>query len=321
MTTPVPTPGPEHAEPAPAAPVSVAEAPAVPVAEVDDPITEPSPLPLSEPLSAEGAALIDTGRAVDAVEVLRQAVATGEPSATDLLVRAYLDSGAWQPLVDWLVPMVEQGELRFAGRLGVALAAIGDHERAEAAFRMAVSDGQVSASNDLAILLRDQNRMGEVVQVLTWAAQQGDSQAGANLVQLYLESGDTLAAIEAAEAYADETRPDTIVSLADVRAVQGRHDEAEAYYRRACELGGLRAHTAYGQFLLSARGDAVGAEAEFREAQRHSEPNWASTLGHFLVEAGRREEARWYLQHAADSGDADAMGTLIELDGGDPTDD
>lgn len=313
MTTPVQHPGPESvAEP-------VVESPAVAV--VDDPIAEPSPMPLTEPLSAEGAALIDTGRAVDAVEVLRQAIATGEPSATDLLVRAYLDSAAWQPLVDWLVPLVEQGEVRFAGRLGVALAALGDHERAEAAFRVALANGQVGASNDLAILLSDQDRMGEVVQVLSWAAQQGDPQAASNLVQLYLESGDTLAAIEAAEAYADETRPDTIVSLADVRSVQGRADEAEAYYQRAGQLGGLRAHTAYGQFLLGVRGDAVGAEREFREAQRHSEPNWASTLGFFLIEMGRGEEARWYLQHAADSGDADAMSALIELDGGDPTDD
>ena len=100
MTTPVPTPGPEYAEPAP---VSVAEAPAVPVVEVDDPIAEPSPLPLSEPLSAEGAALIDTGRAVDAVEVLRQAVArvrvAGEGSdlARDpAAARAHLPSSAWQ---------------------------------------------------------------------------------------------------------------------------------------------------------------------------------------------------------------------------------
>ena len=44
-------------------------------------------------------------------------------------------------------------------------------------------------------------------------------------------------------------------------------------------------------------------------------------MGYFLVDAGRADEARWYLQHAADTGDADAMSALIELDGGDPTDD
>jgi tetratricopeptide (TPR) repeat protein len=305
MSTPVPTSGPEPA--AAPAPVVV--------------ITEPSPLPSVEPLSAEGAALIDVGRAVDAIEVLLQAAAVGEPSAGDLLVRAYLDNGSWRQAADWMIPQLEQGEVRFAGRLGVALAALGDREGAEQAFRAAIAAGEVGASNDLAILLRDQDRLGESVQLLVRAAEAGDPQAAANLVELYLEAGDTMAAIEVAQTFADETRPDTVVALADVRAAQGLADEAEAYYRRAGELGGLRAHTAYGQFLLGVRGDEAGAEAEFREAQRHSEPNWAATMGGFLVEAGRPDEARWYLQHAADSGDEDAVRVLIELDGGDPTDD
>jgi tetratricopeptide (TPR) repeat protein len=309
MTAPVPTSGPEPAAPA-------APAVATPVV-----ISEPSPLPTVEPLSAEGAALIDVGRAVDAVEVLLQAAAAGEPSAGDLLVRAYLDNGAWRQAADWMIPQIEQGEVRFAGRLGVALAALGDHDGAEEAFRAAIAAGEVGASNDLAILLRDQDRLGEGVQVLTRAAELGDAQAGANLVELYLEAGDTLAAIEVAEAFADESRPDTVVALADVRAAQGLVDEAEAYYRRAGELGGLRAHTAYGQFLLTVRGDVVGAEAEFREAQRHSEPDWAATMGAFLVETDRPQEARWYLRHAADGGDEDAARILIELDGGDPTED
>lgn len=285
------------------------------------PTSEPSPLPTTEPLSAEGAALIDTGRAVDAIDLLRQAVATGEPSAVDLLARAYLDTANWGPAAEWLGQLVDSGEVRFAGRLGIALAGLGDAERAEEAFRLAIANGEIAASNDLAILLHQGDRTGEAVQVLTRAAEAGDPQAGGNLVALHLESGDTLSAIEAAEALADETRPDTVVALADVRTVQGRFDEAEAYYRRAGELGGLRAHTAYGQFLLATRADVAGAEIEFREAQRHAEPGWASTMGYFLLEAGRGEEARWYLQQAADTGDQDAMVALIELDGGDPTDD
>src|SRR5690349_20038951 len=100
MTTPAPISDPPAAEP-------VVAAPAPPPAVV---ITESSPLPPVEPLSAEGAALIDADRAVDAVEVLLQAVAAGEPSAGDLLVRAYLDNGSWQQAVDWIMPQVEQGE-------------------------------------------------------------------------------------------------------------------------------------------------------------------------------------------------------------------
>lgn len=274
-----------------------------------------------EPLSVEGSALLDAGHPLDAVDVLRRAVASGEPSAADLLARAYLDSGSWHAAAEWLGPLVEQGHVRFAGRLGVALVEIGDRERAEEALRRAVESGELAAANDLAILLRDGDRFGEAVQVLVRAAEAGDRQAGANLVSLHIEASDLRAAIDAAERYADESRPDTIGALAEVRALQDRPDEAEALYRRADALGALRAHTAYGQFLLAVRGDAAAAEREFREAQRHAEPGWAFTLGRFLLDDGRGEEARPYLQHALDSGDRAAADALVELDGFDPTDD
>jgi tetratricopeptide (TPR) repeat protein len=283
-------------------------------------MTQPSSLP-PEPLCTQGVALLDSGHALDAVEVLRQAVAAGEPSAPDLLVRAYLDSGSWHAAVEWLTPLVQQGHVRFAGRLGVALAELGDRERAEDTLRLAVESGELAAANDLAILLRDQGRLREAVQLLIQVAEAGDGQAAANVVELHLEAGDLQSAIAAAERYADENRPDTVVALADVRALQGRTDEAEGFYRRAGELGALRAHTAYGQFLAVARGDIEGAEREFREAERHAEPGWAYTLGRFLLDEGRPEEARPYLQVAVDSGDTAALEALIELDGEDPADD
>ncbi len=211
--------------------------------------------------------------------------------------------------------------MQFAGRLGVALAEIGDRERAEDALRLAVESGEIAASNDLAILLRDGDRLGEAVQVLERAAAAGDPQAGANIVELLLEAGDGPGALDAAERYADETRPDSLVALADVRAQQGRVDDAEAFYRRAGQLGGLRAHTAYGQFLLAARGDVAGAEFEFREAERHLEPGWAYTMGRFLLDDGRPDEARPYLQAAVDEGDQVAQDELAALDGEDPADD
>lgn len=282
---------------------------------------EPSPPQPAEPLSAEGAAMLGAGRAVDAVEVLRHAVAAGEPSAADLLVRAYLDSGSWRAAEEWLTPLVEQGHVRFAGRLGVALVELGDHERAEDMLRLAVEHGEVAAANDLAILMRDEGRLSEAVQMLAHAADAGDSQAASNIVELHLEAGDLAAAVTAAEQYADEHRPDTIVALADVRAQQGRIEDAEGYYRWAAELGGLCAHTAYGQFLLGTRGDPARAEVEFREAERHAEPGWAYTLGRFLLDEGRGDEARYYLQIALDSGDTAAAAAIVELDGEDPADD
>jgi tetratricopeptide (TPR) repeat protein len=211
--------------------------------------------------------------------------------------------------------------VRFAGSLGMALVELGDRERAEDVLRLAIDSGDAAAANDLAILLRDEGRLGEAVQVLATAAAAGDPQALANIIELHLEAGDLAAAAAAAERYADESRPDTIVALADVRAQQGRLDDAEGYYRWAAELGGLRAHTAYGEFLQAVRGDPGRAEVEFREAERLAEPGWAYTLGRFLLDEGRGDEARYYLQIAVDAGDVAALDAMAELDGEDPTDD
>ncbi|QJY46717.1 hypothetical protein [Pseudonocardia broussonetiae] len=274
-----------------------------------------------EPLAAEGAALLEAGRPLEAVDVLRQAVATGEQSAPDLLVRAYLDSGSWHAAAEWLTPLVAQGHVRFAGPLGVALSEIGDRERAEDALRLAIHSGEIAAANDLGILLRDEGRLAEGILVLARAAEEGDPLAPANLVALQLEAGDLLAAAEAAEVYVDPARPDTVLALAEVRAAQARLDEAEVLFREAGELGALRAHTAFGQFLLAARGDVLGAQAEFAEARRHAEPGWAYTMGRFLLDVGRPDDAREFLQVAADTGDRVAADILVELDGLDPADD
>lgn len=271
--------------------------------------------------TADGLRLLDADRPADAIGVLRHALAAGEPGAADLLVRAYLDSGSWQACIDWLAPHVARGDLRFAGRLGVAYAELGDTGRAEETLRLAVDNGEVAAANDLAILLRDLDRMAEAVYVLTRAAEAGDEQAPANLVSLYLEAGELGAAVKTADKYADEARPDTIVALGDVRAAENQLDAAEQAYRRAIELGAVRAHTAYGLLLLAARGNVAGAEEQFREAQRHNEPGWAYTLGRFLVEDGRPDEAREYLAVAVGWGDRAAADLLDEIDGIDPADD
>lgn len=268
-----------------------------------------------EDLAVAGAALLAAGRPHEAAEVLRQALAGGAPSALDLLVRAYFDSGSWRAAVDVLEPHVGHGDRRFAGRLGVALVQLGERERAESVLRLAVESGDVPAANDLAILLRDEGRLIEAVHLLVDAATKGDRLAAANLVALHLEAGDLSAAAAAAEQYATERRPDTILALADVRVQQGRYSDADALYRRAGELGALRAHTAYGQFLLVARGDVAAAEREFREAERIAEPGWAFALGRFLLDEGRVDEARPYLQIAVDEGDEQALVVLAELDG------
>jgi TPR repeat protein len=293
-----------------------------------DPAAAPRPVqpwpvapPPDGPLSREGKELLDDDRPAEAIDLLRRAVAAGEPGSADLLARAYLDSGDWQGCIEWLGPHVAQGHTEFAGRLGVAYAELGDVDNAEQALRLAVDSGEVVAANDLAILLRDTDRLPEALHVLRQAAEDGDEQAPANLVALHLEAGELIDAAEAADKYADESRPDTIVALGDVRAAESRPEAAEKAYLRAIQLGGVRAHTAYGQFLLTAYGDAAGAEEQFRLAWRHNEPGWPYTLGRFLIDDGRGEEAREFLEAAAGWGDRDASDLLNELDGVDPADD
>jgi tetratricopeptide (TPR) repeat protein len=284
------------------------------------PAAPPDPAPPLGRLSATGAALLDAGRTDEAADILRHAMAAAEPGADDLLARAYLDGGDWFAAVDLLRRLVGQGKVRFAGRLGVALVEIGDADEAEAAFRLALDRGELAASNDLAILLTRRGRFDEAVPLLERAATAGDPQAASNLVELLLESGDLGRATWAAEYYADEARPDTLVALADVRAMSRRSDEAEVLYRRGGELGALRAHSAYGGFL-AARGDVAAAEREFREAGRHGESGWQYALGRFLVDDGRAAEARPYVAAAAALGDDDAVTLLAEIDGEDPFDD
>ncbi|MFD1233785.1 hypothetical protein ACFQ34_10870, partial [Pseudonocardia benzenivorans] len=243
--------------------------------------------PVAEPLTAQGRDLLNRDLALDAVEVLRRAVARGEPSAPDVLADAYLDSGSFHAAAEWLGLLVERGYLRFAGRLGIALAEIGERDAAEEALRLAIATGETAAANDLAILLRDMGRDAEAVQVLTRAADDGDGLAVDNLVSFLLDADELAPAVEAAERYADRARPDTVVALADARTAARRDAEAEELYRLADELGALRAHTAYATFLLATRADRVHAEQHLREARRHREPASAAARGLFLVEDGR----------------------------------
>ena len=107
-----------------------------------------TPTAAHEPFSAEGAALIEAGYPLEAVEPLRQAVAGGEPSAPDLLARAYLESRSWHAAAEWLTPLVQAGHVRFAGALGLALVEVGDRTRAEDMLRLAVDSGDLTAAND-----------------------------------------------------------------------------------------------------------------------------------------------------------------------------
>jgi len=273
-----------------------------------------------EPLSAQGRSLLDadTDRHDEAVTVLRKAVAAGEYAAPGLLARAYLDRGHRHETIELLTPLVRNGRLDLALPLGDALASLGDTDRAEDAYRYAISTGDASAMNTMGVFLRHRGRTKESAQMLRRAAESGDDMAPMNLVAVLWENAEQhepLAAQRAAEEWADESRPSTLLGLAFIRAAGGRYDEAERIYRLAAELGAYRGHIEYASFLQQAREDVVASEAELAEAEAEHEPGWALAYGLFLADVGRSGEARVYLDHAAYWGSVEAVAALREMDG------
>lgn len=246
------------------------------------------------------------------VALLRRALASGEPSAPGLLAHAHLDRGERHEAVEVLTPAVmTRRESRLAGLLGETLAAIGDHESAEEAFLVGLDAGDPAATNDYGVFLRDRGRTQEAQYVLDRAVRLGDDLAALNLVALHLEElDDPITATELAERFLDESRPATLLALADCRLAAGRVDDAAALYRRAAEQNAPCAHIYYGWFLRDRREDLAGAEEALRRAHEIGEPGAAFHLGRFLFDLGRPDEAQPYLEEAARRGDPDADALL-----------
>jgi Tfp pilus assembly protein PilF len=251
----------------------------------------------------------------EAIVVLRRAVAAQDPEAVPLLARAYLDRGEPHEVVDLLSHRVAAGWAALAPLLAEALTTVGDNERAERAYRIALLTGDPEVMHRFGQFLRDQARYREAEQILRRAARAGSAGAVVSLVAVQWDGlGDQHAATATAEHWADEARPTTLLGLALVRAAVGRHDEAERLYRRAAELGAERGHLEYAAFLQAVRGDLDAAERELTAAEQAQEPEWGLAFGQFLAEVGRVEEARAYLRHAAHWGSEEAEELLLELD-------
>lgn len=278
----------------------------------------PAPDPEDEPLCAEAHAIAeapdgDTLESLeDRVALLRRALASGEPSAPVMLAHAHLARGERRDAADLLLPAVmARGETEHAGLLGETLAAIGDHDSAEAAFMVGLDAGDPDAINDYGVFLRGRGRTQEALYVLDRAVRLGDELAPLNLVALHLEElDDPVSATELAEELLDEARPATLLALADCRLAAGRVDEAAELYRRAAEQGAPCGHVYYGWFLREHRGDHDGAEEHLRRAHEAGEPGAAFHVGRFLFDLGRVDEAAPYIEEAAQRGDPDAVALL-----------
>ncbi|GAA4936051.1 Tfp pilus assembly protein PilF [Actinomycetospora succinea] len=250
----------------------------------------------------------------DRVALLRRALASGEPSAPALLAHAHLARGERREAVDLLAPFVMgRRESEHAGLLGETLAAIGDHESAEAAFMVGIDGDDPAATNDYGVFLRGRGRTQEALYVLDRAVRLGDELAPLNLVALHLEElDDPMTATELAEDLLDEGKPASLLALADCRLAAGRVEEAADLYRRAAAGGAPCGHIYLGWFLRDRHDDHAGAEAELRKAYEVGEPGAAFHVGRFLFDQGRSDEAQPYIEEAARRGDPDAV-ALLEM--------
>ncbi|MEV5713341.1 tetratricopeptide repeat protein [Amycolatopsis mediterranei] len=260
--------------------------------------------------------LRDEDRYDEALPILREAFAAGEPEAARLYALSLMETGNYPAARDVLVEAVhKRGQVRLAGLLGDVADDLDEPEVAEPAYLTAIAAEDEEALNDYGVFLRGQERYPEAVEVLERAIAQGDNLAATNLVSLYFDDlGDLYTAERLALRYLNEEHPSTYVALANVHAEQGRLDEAEAAFREAIRLDAPLVHQNYALFLWQKRADTAGAEREFRLAEDSDEPGWGYELGSFLVEQDRRDEALDILAWAASWGDVEAGKVLAEID-------
>ncbi len=271
--------------------------------------------PVLGPLSCHGSELLDN-RAEQvshdrAIEVLEQAVAAGEPAAARLLARGYLERGRLIEAQELLGPLVAAGRDDLADVLGDVLADLGMRDDAEAAYLLAVAEGNSKAMNNFGLFLAEQDRLDEAVEMFERAVELGDTLAPANLARTHLhDRRDVAAALAVAERHVDTARPTTYCALAEVYAELGRLDEAEQLLREAIDLDAQQAHIDYAKFLHRHQNDLVAAAREYRLAEELGEPAAGYHLGAFLLDQGDENEAADVLEKAASWGDLDARQLL-----------
>ena len=236
-----------------------------------------------------------------------------------LLARAYLDGGAWHAAVDLMGRLVAHGHVRFAGAPGRR-----PGPRRRICPRRGGLPPRPGARRARGVQrLRDPAHPGEPVRRGGPAAParcgRGRSAGRGEPGRAAVRVGRS--ARRAADRGALRGRVATR-HRRRARRCAGRSrpcDEAERLYRRAGQLGALRAHSAYGVFLLEVRGDAAVAERELWEAARHGEHGWQSRWASSCSTTAA-PQARPYVAAAA----ARAITTprpLAEIDGEDPYDD
>ncbi|MEO3795232.1 tetratricopeptide repeat protein [Nonomuraea sp. B10E15] len=247
--------------------------------------------------------------------VLREALAAGEAEARDWLADLLVQTGRAVEAAQLMEQAVghEVAALRAAT---IWADAVGDRERAEEWYRKAVERGEPGALNDFGTFLsEDDSRQDEAEHLFRQAAEQGDALAFGNLGSLELDRGAPEAAVawlrRSLEAE-DQTGSTALLKLATAEAQLGNDDAARELYDRAVTERLAGAHVERATFLVE-RGEDEAAEADFRAAVENDDEGARYYYGEFLVNNDRVGEAVDHLDRAVADGSDAAHETLAKI--------
>lgn len=125
-----------------------------------------------------------------------------------------------------------------------------------------------------------------------------------------IPSAETIARL----AIASEQYSEFMPSFWDALIAAGHFERARTSLERAADTGNVDAALRLGNLLSSEFNDKEGAERAYLRAIESGDGHAAHNLAIDLMAAGRRHEARKYLQIAVDRGDADAHEALNGVD-------
>jgi tetratricopeptide (TPR) repeat protein len=274
---------------------------------------------MTESFLERGLRTEQAGDTEGAEALYRRALEAGEPNAGYFLGEALIELDRPQEAVPLLATAVQAGDDDAHLPLGNALWDLGDLAGAERCFRAAAQLGQVAGIHNLGLLLHDQDRVGEAVELLRRSVAAGHTEPGLLADALadlgaQLQDDDRLEEAEAAlrEALAGGAT-EAYVYLASVLGRLGAPDEADAMLRAGAELGVASAELQLGNVLSEADPTSAEAEALYRRAIEHGEDGGHNNLGVLLWDAGRLEEAEAELRIGIELGDDIARRNLDGL--------
>jgi len=187
-----------------------------------------------------------------------------------------------------------------------------NYPEAEKYYLQAVEKGDPKASNNLALLYKEQGKLEEAEKYYLQAVKKGIALARYNLALLYKEQGKNLKA----EKYYLQAIKKGIVEASNNLALlykeQGKTEKAEKYYLQAIKKGIVEAN--YNLALLyKEQGKTKEAEKYYLQAIKKGivEPN--NDLAILYNEQGKTEEAEKYFLQAVEKGDHKASHNLANL--------